>query len=331
MPGETRSQFCLAPSLAQRSVHVGTQKVNSHQFETTALCNALAQPPAFYAFLTALGRLTGILVNITLLERDEDVSLGTSVSPLCGLVASTRNGRMLCWRFLSEAMRQMGKGSSMTIVQCPAGLTEAFAPILADGRRRAFLRCGQFFRGNPSRSRFADTAHWLRGAHVPIRLDIARKAFFSTTALSKAQTQSLFQMLPALARQICLVADRWPLVAHNGETPCVAFAKSFAQTHLTEAVRTRDAANAAHLSEPYFCRVFKAVTGMTFSEYLARVRVEQAEQLLANSALRVTEVAEATGFRSIPHFNHTFKRYTGINPKTYRLACRKDISPGPDG
>jgi transcriptional regulator GlxA family with amidase domain len=98
----------------------------------------------------------------------------------------------------------------------------------------------------------------------------------------------------------------------------VASAKAFAQAHLTEVLKTRDIAKRAHVGEAHFCRSFKAATGMTFSEYVARARVEQAEQLLANTLLRVTDVAFATGFQSIPHFNHTFKRHNGTSPTRFR-------------
>jgi AraC-like DNA-binding protein len=62
---------------------------------------------------------------------------------------------------------------------------------------------------------------------------------------------------------------------------------------------------------------------MTFSEYVARCHVDRARQLLHDPDLRVTEVAFAAGFQSIPHFNHTFKRYTGLSPKRYRASLRK--------
>ena len=39
--------------------------------------------------------------------------------------------------------------------------------------------------------------------------------------------------------------------------------------------------------------------------------------------VRVTDVAFATGFQSIPHFNHLFKRYTGLTPNGYRASLRQ--------
>jgi transcriptional regulator GlxA family with amidase domain len=48
-----------------------------------------------------------------------------------------------------------------------------------------------------------------------------------------------------------------------------------------------------------------------------------ARQLLRNPDLCITEVAFAAGFQSIPHSNHTFKRYTGLSSNGYRAALEK--------
>ena len=49
--------------------------------------------------------------------------------------------------------------------------------------------------------------------------------------------------------------------------------------------------------------MFKKPTGLTFTDYLGRVRVEQAKRLLLNPHLRVSEIAYAVGFQSLTHFN----------------------------
>ena len=57
---------------------------------------------------------------------------------------------------------------------------------------------------------------------------------------------------------------------------------------------------------------------MTFTDYLSRVRVEKAKNLLQNPHLRVSEIAFETGFDSISQFNRSFKRITGLAPTQFR-------------
>ena len=56
-----------------------------------------------------------------------------------------------------------------------------------------------------------------------------------------------------------------------------------------------------------------------FTEYITRLRVERAKQLLLNQNNRISEVAFEAGFQSIPHFNRSFKRVTGVTPTQSRV------------
>jgi AraC-like DNA-binding protein len=73
-----------------------------------------------------------------------------------------------------------------------------------------------------------------------------------------------------------------------------------------------------HVSTFYFCKRFKQSTGLTFTDYLGRVRVEKAKNLLLNPHLRVSEIAYDVGFQSLTHFNRTFHKVVGQSPTRYR-------------
>jgi AraC-like DNA-binding protein len=57
---------------------------------------------------------------------------------------------------------------------------------------------------------------------------------------------------------------------------------------------------------------------MTFIDYLGRVRVEKAKNLLRNPNLRISAIALEVGFQSVSQFNRTFKKVTGRPPKQLR-------------
>jgi AraC-like DNA-binding protein len=77
------------------------------------------------------------------------------------------------------------------------------------------------------------------------------------------------------------------------------------------------------MSTFYFCKTFKKATGLTFTDYLGRVRIEKARELLLNPNARVSEVAYDSGFQSLTHFNRTFHRLLGESPSQYRASLRK--------
>lgn len=78
------------------------------------------------------------------------------------------------------------------------------------------------------------------------------------------------------------------------------------------------------MSRYYLSRRFKAVMGMTFRQYLLRVRLERAKVLLSTTSVSITELAQAVGFGDLPRFDKLFRRYTGVPPSVYRARLIRD-------
>lgn len=75
----------------------------------------------------------------------------------------------------------------------------------------------------------------------------------------------------------------------------------------------------AYLSPSHLSFLFKKMLGIPFKALLAVVRIEEAKQLLAkNPSLSVTEVSLDCGFGDLSHFERTFKRIVGVNPREFR-------------
>jgi AraC-like DNA-binding protein len=72
--------------------------------------------------------------------------------------------------------------------------------------------------------------------------------------------------------------------------------------------------------------MFKKATGLTFTEYLGRVRIEKANALLLNPHLRISEIAYDVGFQSLTHFNRVFRDITGQSPTAFRASKSADCS-----
>lgn len=78
-----------------------------------------------------------------------------------------------------------------------------------------------------------------------------------------------------------------------------------------------------NISPWYFSRTFKEITGFTFIEYLNRIRIKEAQNLLKNSNLSIEEITGKVGFDSSTHFGRTFKSLVGISPLKYRKSKRE--------
>jgi YesN/AraC family two-component response regulator len=107
------------------------------------------------------------------------------------------------------------------------------------------------------------------------------------------------------------------------------------QAHLGTALSLGAAARVAGLSKYHFCRRFKASTGLSFREYLARQRIARAEELLREPGRTITVIAHDVGFKDVTHFGRVFKRLVGRRPSEVRqqaLGARAAgaIGPGDD-
>ncbi|MCR2807166.1 response regulator transcription factor [Paenibacillus soyae] len=92
----------------------------------------------------------------------------------------------------------------------------------------------------------------------------------------------------------------------------------YIRTHYLEPMTLQQVADYVHVSKNYFSILFKKVTGENFIDYVIKLRVQRAKELLAGSELKVYEVAEQSGFGDVKYFSKLFKKITGRSPVDYR-------------
>lgn len=78
-----------------------------------------------------------------------------------------------------------------------------------------------------------------------------------------------------------------------------------------------------HLSSAYFSTLFKKNTGMSFTSYVTKVRMEAAVQLLRDTDEKTYQIAEKIGYLDPNYFSYVFKRYFGVSPSKYRAGAPK--------
>ncbi len=88
--------------------------------------------------------------------------------------------------------------------------------------------------------------------------------------------------------------------------------------HLHEAISMKQVADQLHLNASYFSVLFKEQTGVTFSDYLTRRRLQRAKELLVTTSMPIWEIAEQVGYHTAKYFIKVFKDSEGLSPSQYR-------------
>ena len=73
------------------------------------------------------------------------------------------------------------------------------------------------------------------------------------------------------------------------------------------------------LTPEYLSNLFAKETGMTFSNYLKKVRIEKAKELILTTDMKIYEVACSVGYPDQKYFSKVFKEYTGVSAKQYAI------------
>ncbi|AYB34267.1 helix-turn-helix transcriptional regulator [Chryseolinea soli] len=96
-------------------------------------------------------------------------------------------------------------------------------------------------------------------------------------------------------------------------------ARDYLHAYKSEAIGLEELSDAAMLSPNHLLRNFCVYFGCTPFQYLTRLRMKTAEQLLQYSALPITEICQVAGFESLSSFSWSFKKITGRSPRRFRM------------
>lgn len=96
-------------------------------------------------------------------------------------------------------------------------------------------------------------------------------------------------------------------------------ALDYVQDHFDSDLSVREVAAYLGISESYLAKLFKVEIKITFLEYLTRVRMRRAMELMREKNMPIYEIAERVGYKDYRYFSSTFKKLAGIGPKEFQM------------
>ncbi len=286
------------------------------------LIEQLSRSQIYQDYERAFGHATGLPLSLRPAEVWTFAHLGKkNQNPFCALMSSQSRSCAACLE-VQEQTGAASRNGAKTVV-CFAGLCDTAVPVRLGEQLVGYLQTGQAMTRPPTRAQFARVTRQLLDWGLKVDLKHLEEAYFHTRVLTSKQYEAVVRLLHIFAQHLSLVSNQLLVQQAHAEPPMIALAKQFIREHQGEELSLSAVAKAVNTSTFYFCKMFKRATSLHFTQYLSRVRIEKAKNLLLNPNLRVSEIAYEVGFQSLTHFNRVFKKVVGESPTAYRKQLPK--------
>lgn len=233
-------------------------------------------------------------------------SAGRQCIPYRAVQFEPSGGQLNLYELESRLTAEISRGNMATI---SAMLSDTFAPL-----------CGGGMTVKPSQ---------MKEYFVYIVLNIVEK---TKVALSHAHRTSLNERFAALIYDCDKcdelrrtmktimeeIAAYWSDKETDSNDRLIRQCKAYIDQHYMHDISLDALAGHFHFNPSYLSNVFKTSAGIGYSDYLTKVRIDKAKELLQSSRRKIFEIAAAVGYNNSTYFIKIFKRETGMSPHQYR-------------
>lgn len=242
-------------------------------------------------------------------------------NPFCHLLNSSHGSCKQC--VLAQRELFSSYSNKARTNTCFAGLKETAVPLKLGNETVGFLKTGQVFTHPPTlaQTKAAHDALVVAG-YSENEQRRAMEVYANSPIFEQDKYKSMVTLLSIISLQLSEFLNRIMLESSAAEPEVIRKAKELVTSRINEKISLQDVSNEVHLSVFYFCNLFKKNTGMTFTEYVNRQRVELAKSELKKTKKPITEIAYAVGFQSLSQFNRSFLKFAGESPRGYRQHSR---------
>lgn len=128
------------------------------------------------------------------------------------------------------------------------------------------------------------------------------------------------QMCKWLINAFCQYSQQFKDIACD-ENRNIRIIKEYIRNNISKNLKAKDVATQINISEAYFTIYFKEKVGINFRDYLLKVRIDYAKQMLKNRVSNINEIAYQIGYQDYRSFSRAFKNETGMTPSEYQNQC----------
>lgn len=126
--------------------------------------------------------------------------------------------------------------------------------------------------------------------------------------------QDFTAWLRDLLLPVCEVMNRRSSQKHR---KTIDFIMRYVQKHYAEDITLDVLAEKVYLTRNYLSQIFKQETGENFNNYMTRIRMDKAKELMLTGNYKIFEISQMVGYKNNAYFSQLFKKHTGLNPSEF--------------
>lgn len=299
---------------------------NTTKTDSVLMLEGLRRSSLFTSYQKAFVEATDLGMTLLTCQEVEGspCRVNDSRNRFCSMLNSSNH---LCEACGGNRWEEKIKGNrySHREADCFAGMKITAIPVVVGETKIGYLRAAPMLDQAPSTKEFSGMDSKLKLSKTA--RNKVEEAYLDLSSMSREKYKAMITLLSMFAIQLSEMANRIVLEKQQAEPKAIILAKRFINEHLDEKLTLDGVSQEAGVSSYYFCKLFKQTTGLSFTEYINRRRVEWAKKKLLVPDTRVTEVAFDVGYMSLSQFNRSFLKYAGESPTRYReRICRSDLA-----
>lgn len=239
--------------------------------------------------------------------------------PFCTLMYQNPETAQKCEESNHRSFRKCRATGKLTIYKCHAGLVEATAPLTDDGMVIGYIMFGQISDSATDEELKTQLKSVLKkyGTKLPDD-ESEQEALYHIVRKTPEQIRAAGKILEACTFYV-LLKDLVRMQRQNFMNNMNEFLKS----HLSEDLSVDRLTEEFHISRNKLYQATERYLGVGIASYIKNLRIKEAERLLKETDLTITEISDRVGFADYNYFHRVFKAKTGISAKKYRKLYRE--------
>lgn len=255
------------------------------------------------------------ITKIDILVYDKNLNIVTRYDhnrSFCHIIQNQTGGTQKCFCSDSELLNKCKKSLKPEVHICHAGLTDIAVPIVRDRIIFGFLIFGRI-RNTKTFDEIENRLTWIKNAKEKLSIPFEKLLY-----LDETQIKSICRLVTAITTLI--LSENIVIMKKN---ELAANMERYISDNLDKKLSVNDLCDKFHITKNTLYENFHFSFDMTISEFITKKRIEKAKNMLAETQLPISDIAQQCGFNNNTYFFKVMKDRENTTPKHYRDSFKK--------